>query len=246
MGPGRAGEINKSTDGGLNWSNTGMIGLSTLVIDHQASSTLYGLAPGDDNSVTIKLFQSTDGGTTWNDIFWLPQDTRLLAIDPHVTGTLYVLAGAGPLYAIFKSTDGGASFTALPGLPNSAYLVDLAIDQQGSLFAAAIGNIAGRSLVTVYKSRDGGTSWADSGSGLPTSNGEYFAGRSALTIDLQNPGTIYVTRPGSGVYKSTDSGASWRAANLRMMTNALSGSFISGVAIQPQNPAPRSRESRRV
>jgi photosystem II stability/assembly factor-like uncharacterized protein len=224
----------KSTDRGLTWNNTGMIGLSTLAIDRLASSTLYGLAPGDDNSVTTILFKSTDGGENWSDIFWLPQATRLLAIDPHVTGTLYALAGAGPLYAIFKSTDGGASFTVLPGLPNNAYFLDLAIDQQGSLFAAAVGNLAGRPIVTVYKSRDGGTSWADSGSGLPASNGAYFVGRGALTIDLQNPGTIYVARQ-DGVYKSTDGGASWRAANLGMTTSNLSGPVISGVAIDPQN-----------
>src|SRR5215468_5974803 len=46
----------KSTDRGLSWMNTGMIGLSTVAIDRLASSTLYGLAPGDDNSVTTKLF----------------------------------------------------------------------------------------------------------------------------------------------------------------------------------------------
>ena len=88
--------------------------------------------------------------------------------------------------------------------------------------------------MTVYKSRDGGTSWVDSGSGLPASNGDYFPGRGALTIDFQHPGTIYVTRMGTGVYKSTDSGATWRAANFGGMPTTTP--FISGVAIDPQNP----------
>jgi photosystem II stability/assembly factor-like uncharacterized protein len=226
----------KSTDHGLTWNNTGMIGLSTLAIDGLASSTLYGLSPGDDNSVTTKLYKSTDGGATWNDIFWLPQNTSMLAIDPHVTGTLYAVAGSPPR-AIFKSTDGGASFAVLPGPPNNASVVVLAVDLQGSLYAAAMGNLAGRPLVTVYKSRDGGTSWAESGSGLPATNGDYFPPRGALTIDLQNPGTIYVTRIASGVYKSTDSGASWRAANIGMpTTNDFRSCCISGVAIDSQNP----------
>jgi len=213
--------------------NTGMIGLNTLAIDRLAPSTLYALAPGNDNSVTTRLLKSTDGGANWNDIFWLPQNTSILAIDPHVAGELYAIAG-NPPRALFKSTDGGASFNALPVLPNNAYFVALAVDLQGSLYAAAIGDLGGRPLVTVYKSRDGGTSWVNSGSGLPASNGDYFAGRGALAIDPQNPGTIYVARQGSGVYKSTDSGASWRAANIGMAVSG--GPFVSGVAIDPQNP----------
>jgi hypothetical protein len=59
-------------------------------------------------------------------------------------------------------------------------------------------------------------------------NGDYFAPRDALTIDLQNPGTIYVARQGSGVYKSTDSGVSWRAANLGMTANAAGACCIYG------------------
>ena len=65
---GTSAGLYKSTDRGLNWNNTGMIGLSALVIDRLASSTLYGLAPGDDDSVTTRLFKSTDGGANWNEL----------------------------------------------------------------------------------------------------------------------------------------------------------------------------------
>ena len=78
---GTSAGLYKSTDRGLSWMNTGMIGLSTLAIDRLAPSTLYALAPGDDNSVTTRLYKSTNGGANWNDVFWLPQNTSILAID---------------------------------------------------------------------------------------------------------------------------------------------------------------------
>src|SRR5207248_739117 len=103
----------------------------------------------------------------------------------------------------------------------------------GTLYAAAIGNIAGRPLVTVYKSRDGGASWNESGSGLPTLNGDFFTYAGTLTIDPKNPSTLYVTKMLSGAYKSTDGGASWRTANSGLPTTIEMP--ISGVVIDPQN-----------
>ena len=224
----------KSQDSGTSWMNTGMLAAG-LVIDHKNSATLYALALENDSSIATRLFKSTDGGATWNDVFWLPPYSSMLTIDPQ-EGTLYAVAG-NPRHSLFKSTDGGANWSALPALPNSAYFVDLAADPQnaGTLYAAAIGNIAGRPLVTVYKSRDGGASWTQSGSGLPA-NGGFFTSR-ALAMDPTNPSTLYVTLT-SGPYKSTDGGASWRAANFGMPTlNGVGACCISGVVIDPQNPS---------
>jgi photosystem II stability/assembly factor-like uncharacterized protein len=227
---GSAVGVFKSQDSGTSWINTGMVATG-LVIDPKNPATLYALAPTDDGSIATRLFKSTDGGATWNEVFWLPPGSSMLTIDPQ--GTLYAVAG-NPPHFLYKSTDGGVNWIVLPALPNSAYFVHLAVDPQnaGTLYAAAIGNIAGRSLVTVYKSRDGGASWSQSGSGLPA-NGGFFTSR-ALTIDPKNPGTLYVTMA-SGAYKSTDGGASWRAANSGLpTTNQM---LISGVVIDPQNPS---------
>lgn len=144
----------KSTDSGTSWINTGMVA-DGLVIDHKNPATLYALAPTDDDFIATRLFKSTDGGATWNEGFWFPPDASMLTIDPQ-EGTLYAVAGDARRL-LFKSTDGGANWIVLPALPNSAYFIDLAADPQnaGTLYAAAIGNIAGRPLVTVYKSRDG-------------------------------------------------------------------------------------------
>jgi photosystem II stability/assembly factor-like uncharacterized protein len=70
--------------------------------------------------------------------------------------------------------------------------------------------------------------------GVP--NALVFVG--GVTIDPKNPSTVYVTKFLTGVYKSTDGGASWRAANLGMPTNptGFPTCCVSPALIDPQNP----------
>src|SRR5205823_5103474 len=90
---------------------------------------------------------------------------------------------------------------------------------------------AGRALVGVFKSTDGGASWTEKDSGLPGAGngGNSFARVGGLTIDPKNPSTVYVTRSDAGVFKSTDGGASWRPAN-----SGLRATPVSSLAIHPQ------------
>jgi photosystem II stability/assembly factor-like uncharacterized protein len=78
----------------------------------------------------------------------------------------------------------------------------------------------------VFKSLDGGGSWAPSGSGLPQN---VFA---ILAIDPRNPSRLFAgTGLGlpQGIYLSTDAGASWSLA--------LSGiANVAAVVIDPTNP----------
>src|SRR5437764_5165542 len=87
--------------------------ISTLVIDPQTPSTMYGL------SSDREILKSTDGGTNWSPVnSGLPADARglygitSLAIDPRNPTTLYAgngLRGGG----VVKTTDGGESWTAV-------------------------------------------------------------------------------------------------------------------------------------
>jgi len=75
---GTATGVFKSIDGGITWANAGMSGwvVTHLLVDPQHSSTLYALTTGHPNGENpiIQAFQSTDGGTTWNQIGSLPRD----------------------------------------------------------------------------------------------------------------------------------------------------------------------------
>ena len=239
----------KSKDGGASWSNAGLNGffVAGLVIDPQTPATLSAWTPGssDGDIVPTNLFKTTDGGATWSktDSAFPANCCFDILFDPQGTGTMYGLAGS-PMRDLFKSTDGGASWAPESGLPNKLYFAALAIDPQNpsTLYAGAMGaDSAGHSVVTVFKSTDGGSIWNDANSGLPGGGigDDSFAPWGAFAIDPKNPSTVYVSRLNSGVYKSTNGGASWRPANSGMPMNSP-GDFrsccVTAVMIDPQNP----------
>src|SRR5207245_2080938 len=53
----------------------------------------------------------------------------------------------------------------------------------------------------------------------------------ALTVDPQNPSTVYAGTDG-GVFKSTNGGANWSAAN-----SGLTATDVRALAVDPQNPS---------
>jgi photosystem II stability/assembly factor-like uncharacterized protein len=223
-------------------------------MDPQNPGTLYAVTEqyADDDFSTNKVFKSTDGGATWNEAdSGLPADDpcglEFLPIAQQNVATLY--ARAGCTLKLFKSTDGATSWAPAAGLVGPLYaglnVVAVAIDPQDSstLYAAAEGaDTAGHLTVAVFKSSNGAASWSETGSGLPTAGGQTaFVPFGAFAIDPKNPNTVYVTRFGIGVYKSTDGGASWHAANSGLPNLVNDYEFMSccgsGVVIDPQNPS---------
>src|SRR5207247_10522252 len=133
-----------------------------------------------------------------------------LAIDPLVPSTLY----AGTFKnGVFKSTDGGASWTpANTGLPappppgafQNPMVHALVIDPNNpaTLYAA----VNDEWSLGVFSSGDGGANWVKTG----LRAGTFIP---ALAIDPSNSLTLYAASDGQGVFKTTDGGVSWSAAN---------------------------------
>jgi photosystem II stability/assembly factor-like uncharacterized protein len=238
---GAASGIYKTSDAGITWNHTGLTGwrVTQIFIDMQNTSNLYAQADfpvGDDDTIS-KVFKSSDGGASWGDIL---TESTLLAVNGD---TLY--ASAGSPASLYKSTDAGATWARLSGIPAGLFVVSMAVDWQNpqTLYATLQGTIAARTVATLYKSIDGGVTWKQSDSGLPeafvldgATNALPFAPR-GLTIDPSNPATLYVAKFAGGVYKSTDAGATWRAANSGMPTNPASLPIccMGGVVIDPRN-----------
>src|SRR5947209_7335316 len=213
---GTAVGIFKSQDQGASWSNSGLMGyvVATLGIDPQDSNTIYAVTQGHPNqdSATMNVFKSTNGGTTWNEA-----DSGLagiccgntLVIDPINRGTVYVVGG---LSGVWKSTNGGDSWQmASAGLPDTFIAYYWAIDPQSPNTVYAAGIWRNNRPDAVFKSLDGGASWKEADTGLSLTNGGLATG--GLTIDPRNPATIYLTTSTSGVFKTVDGGSSWTAAN---------------------------------
>jgi photosystem II stability/assembly factor-like uncharacterized protein len=103
-----SGGVYKSTNGGANWVNTGVVA-NALAINPQTPDTLYA---GSGSYPGLGVYKSTDGGTNWTAInTGLTNNiVNALAINPQTPDTLYAGTSGGGVY---KSTDGGTNWTAI-------------------------------------------------------------------------------------------------------------------------------------
>jgi hypothetical protein len=76
------------------------------------------------------------------------------------------------------------------------------------------------------------SSVAYAGQSVWTSGGPYGGSIQALSIDPTTPATLYAGTFGGGVYKSTDFGGTWVAAN-----TGLTDLSVRALAIDPTTPA---------
>jgi photosystem II stability/assembly factor-like uncharacterized protein len=138
----------KSTDGGANWSATGLTNtfVRVVAIDPFNPNTLYVGTTYYDYDLPgplLGLFKSTDSGSSWfainnglTDLIYTRSTVAALTIDPVDPNILYAgTSGRG----IFRSADGGASWGEFnSGLTNLS-INALAIDRIGRHLYAATG-----------------------------------------------------------------------------------------------------------
>jgi photosystem II stability/assembly factor-like uncharacterized protein len=167
------------------------------------------------------VFKSIDGASTWAGINnGLPTQyvVKTIAIDPSAPDTLYVGTNGG---GVFKSTDAGKSWI---GANNG--LFTLGMDQlliDPTTTSTLYG--ANGSLV---RSTDGGLSWNTMSLG---------GGVSVVAIDPISPQNLYAAM-GQQIFKSTDSGASWRGIVVRdIFPNGNIASTLQSLVVDPGTPS---------
>jgi len=212
----------KSTNNGDSWNVIAQIQdyyINYLGIDLQMPATMYAIPSNLGYENDVHIYKTVDGGLTWSKVT-LPgqsssshystnfhvdkQDPKKLSVVGYWYLSAYVSFN-------FRSTDGGATwsvktfanvstdpFVALcaetdPSDPNTQYVGGYVI--QG-----------GYGYGRLFKTTNNGTSWTDiTGT---TIQGYVYD----LLIDPSSPNKVYAANNVS-VYRSTDKGASWRAAN---------------------------------
>jgi hypothetical protein len=148
------------------------------------------------------IYQTGNGGATWTPAATQPTDWRIegALINPTAPATMYTAThGSG----VFTSTDSGVNWIACDNTGLNLNVYSLAMDNGGNLYAGTKGGI--------FVSSDGCANWSPKSTNLPSSSGAYS--QSMLVIDPATPTTLYAGLDGGGVYKSTDSGGTWSAAN---------------------------------
>lgn len=222
------GGIFKSTNAGASW---------TLVRPAASEyDAVFGLVIDPAGKVFAStsdgLFKSSNGGASWADLI----NARITALvsDPATPRTLYAASPAG----VFQGIENGIEWTGRSSGLNSSFVNVLAPDPHapGTLYAGTGGTFDSPQplLGGVFKSTDGGLSWtaADSGITWPGGVGARGRGVTALAVDPLTPGTLYTGTPAGGVFKSTDGGASWRAAS----TGLGGPAWVRALAIDPATP----------
>ena len=203
------------------------------------------------------VWKTTDAGRTWQPIFdGQPVGSiGAIAVAPADPNVIY--AGTGEAVhrpdlstgnGLYKSIDGGRTWTHA-GLPDSRQIADIAIDGRDSLriFVAVAGHPYGPSAERgIFRSTDGARTFER------VLYGNDNTGAAAVTIDPSNSRTIYAalwesrqapwgsstfTGPGTGLFKSTDGGSTWRALTGGLPDHADDGLRRMAIAIAPSRPA---------
>lgn len=170
------------------------------------------------------VYKSTDGGKTWKNMGL--RDSRHIArivLDPTNVEVVYVAAlgnlfGAGGDRGVYKTADGGESWSRVLFVDDDTGATDLVMDPRNPrvLYAATYqrrrvtwGFNGGGPGSGIYKTTDGGRSWAKLENGIP----EGPKGRIGLDLYRKNPDVVYARiehAKQSGVYRSDDAGGSFR------------------------------------
>ncbi len=180
------------------------------------------------------LYKSTDGGKTWRNVKFISDKAGFVdvAIDPGNANVLwaaswervrgpYFLAGGGPGSGLWKSTDGGETWTAVKGggLPESTLgRIGIAIAASNPRIMylmveadtmpnprPAAGAQAQQRPSGLYKSEDGGATWARM---QPQNTRPFYY--SQVRVDPKNPDRVYWSS--TPVMFSTDGGKTARTA----------------------------------
>jgi photosystem II stability/assembly factor-like uncharacterized protein len=216
--------------------------------------------PGQPNVFYIGVnnggvWKTTDYGQTWKPIFDDQPTGSIgaLAVAPSNSQIIYVGSGEGLQRpdlstgdGIYRSADGGKTWRHL-GLRNAQQIGAILVDPRDSnlVYVAALGHPYGANEERgVFRSTDGGETWQK------ILYKDENTGAIALAFDPTNSKIIYADLwaarqgpwengawqgPGSGLYKTTDGGNTWRQLTKGLPTFEQGLGRI-GIAVAPSDP----------
>jgi photosystem II stability/assembly factor-like uncharacterized protein len=175
-------------------------------------------------SVGHGIYVSNDGGKHWeNKGLKKSEHISKIIVNPKNSQEIWV-ASQGPLWSsggergLYKTVDGGNNWKLVLSSNEWTGVTDLVIDPRNEeiLYAATwqrhrnvAAYIGGGEGTALYKSTDGGDTWAKLKHGLPTTD----MGKIGLTISPINPDILYAAieldRKKGAIYRSDNQGNSW-------------------------------------
>ena len=250
------GNLWKTTNNGITWTpvfdNEGAYSIGTVEIDPSNPNVVW-VGTGENNSQRSVaygdgIYRSRDGGKSWTNMGLRDSEhISKIWIDPD--DSLHLLVAAqGPLWnaggdrGLYRSSDGGESWQQILEVDGYTGVNEFVVHPENPdhIIATALqrgrhvwGIVGGGPGSAMYKSIDGGNTWREIESGLPS--GE--KGRIGLGMAASQPNIVYAIvfaeDDGSGVYRSTDFGESWEKRSDRMSNDAQ---YYNEITVDPKNP----------
>ena len=241
---------------GFHWRDVGPMrgGRSVGVAGHadQPDTFYFGSVGGG-------VWKTENSGRTWFPISdeGIPIGSiGAIAVAPSNANIVYVGTGEPDIRSqhsygvgMYKSSDAGKTWTHI-GLEATEHIGRVVVDpaNPNRVYVAALGSAyASNPERGLYRSTDGGASWKKV---LFRTNDPDNVGAIDVAIDPKNPRTLYASlwgtrrppwsvyapsyMPGSGLFKSTDGGDTWKPLSGGLPTDQFVGKI--GIAIAPSNP----------
>lgn len=192
------GKIFKSADSGKEWDeiytapSKGPLVIS-LAMDKSNPNILYA---GTSDKQIIK---STDGGSSWQNMFVAAGAVTKIAIDSSNSNLIYALVLGGN---ILRSADGGKTFINISESKiNGAETIETDFSSPRTIYAGGKSGL--------FKSKDAGDNWEE----IKTLSDSNVSPAGAIAVNPANSNEI-IYGASQVVYKSVDSGKNWSPIQL--------------------------------
>lgn len=251
-----SGNLWKTTNNMTTWTplfeKQGSYAIGVIEMAPTDSNVLW-LGSGENNSQRSVaygdgVYKSLDGGKTWANM-GLKNSGHIsqIWIDPEDMNHVLV-ASQGPLWSnggdrgLYKTTDGGKTWDRILDIDVHTGINEFVVDPGNPEVIVATSYQRRRHVWTlinggpgsgVHKTTDGGQTWNEITSGLPTEN----MGRIGIAMAPSSPNILYTIVESNdkdkGVYRSTDFGQTWKKRSSHMTS---SPQYYNELVVDPLNP----------
>ncbi|MDB4082911.1 glycosyl hydrolase [Vicingaceae bacterium] len=249
-----SGGVWKTTNHGVSYTpifdGEGSYSIGCITMDPNQSTTLW-VGTGENNNQRSVgygdgVYKSTDGGKSWKNIGLKDSEhISKIIVDPRNSDVVYV-AAYGPLWSsggdrgVYKTVDGGETWKQIHFISENSGTSDLVMDPSNPdiLYEAVhqrrrhvFTYIGGGVESAIYKTTDGGKTWVESKSGLPSGK----MGRIGLTVSPADANVVYAIveaeEDKSGFFRSNNKGATWE----KRSKYKTSGNYYQEIIADPQD-----------
>ena len=236
-----SGGVWKTVNSGTTWSpitdNETFYSTGCITIDPHNTSKIW-LGTGENVGgrhvgIGHGVYVSDNGGKNWKSMgLKASEHISKIIVSPKDSEVVFV-ASQGPLWSsggergLYKTNDGGKTWNNVLSVNEWTGVTDVVINEQNPniLYAATwqrhrnvASYMGGGPGTSIYKSTDYGNTWIEIKNGLPNSN----LGKIGLAISPFDSTIVYAAvetdRRNGAVYKTTNSGGSWKK-----MSDTVSG-----------------------